>query len=59
MTTAGSAKRKIWAVMEGGSGNLCGENETMLDIYRSILLKPEVGNIILDRPVGFKIAGEF
>ena len=41
--------------MEGCRGNLCGENETMMDIYRGMFLEPEVGNVILDRPVRFEI----
>ena len=58
MTAAGNAKRKKWAVMEGCRGNLCGENETMMDINSGMFLEPEVGFVILDRPVRFEIAGK-
>jgi len=55
MTTAGDAKGKIGAVMKGGRRNLCGENETMLDIYSGVFLKPEMGFVILYRPIRFEI----
>jgi len=44
--------------MEGGRSNLCGENETMMDIYSGMFLKPEVGFVIFDRPVRFEITGK-
>ena len=58
MTAAGNAKRKKRAVMKGGRGNLCCENETMMYINRSVLLKPIMRDIIFDRPIRFEIPGK-
>jgi len=55
MTAAGDAKREVGAVMEGGRGNICGKNETITGIDGGVLLDPEMGCVILDRPVRFEI----
>jgi hypothetical protein len=58
MTASGDAKRKVGAVIAGGRSHFCGENETMIDIHSDMLLETEVGLVIFDYPVRFKVAGK-
>ena len=56
MTAASDAKGKVGAVMARRRSDFCGEHETMIDIHSGMLLETEVGLVILDHPVRFKIA---
>lgn len=46
MTTAGDAKRKKWAVMEGCGSNLRGKNKPIPGIDGGVFLEPEMGFVI-------------
>jgi hypothetical protein len=59
MTTSGDAERKIRTVMVRSRGYLSSKNKPVTGIDRGVLFKSEVGNVIFNRPVGFKIPGEF
>lgn len=58
MATAGDTEREEGAVMEGGRGHFRGEDKAVTGIYGSMLFEAKVWLVVLDRPVGIKIAGK-
>lgn len=59
VAAAGDAKGKIGTVMVGSGGHFRGEDEAVVDIDGGMLLKDEMRGVVLDRPVGIEIPGEF
>ena len=59
MAAAGNTERKIRAVMVRGWGYFRCQDKPVVGIDSGMLFKPEVGDIILDCPVGIEIPGEF
>jgi len=56
--TAGDTQGEIGAVMEGSRSHLCRQDKAVTGVYGSMLFQTKVWFVILDRPVGIKIAGE-
>jgi len=59
MTTACDTEREIGVIIMRSRGYLSGKNKPLPGIDGGMFLEPEVRDVILDRPVGFKVPGEF
>ena len=58
MATGGNAVGKIDAVTNRGRGEFRGENKTIINIYRGMLLQSIMGLVVLDYPVRLQITRE-
>ena len=59
MTTAGNTERKVGSVMVGSGTHFGGTDKSIVGTVSSVLLKPEMRDVILDRPARFDSTGEF